>query len=166
MDERALKELAPFLQHYKLSIDWHSLDEYFDRLEKQGAGVNLGTYVGATRVRQAVVGNADRAPTADELKIMEGMVEDAMLQGALGLSTALIYAPASYSRTDELIALAKVASKYGGIYASHVRNESDTEMQALEEGCGLGAKPACRWRSFTSRSRGRRTGARWRRSSA
>src|SRR5205823_5048399 len=79
-----------------------------------------------------------RSPTAEELARMEQLVEQAMRQGAMGVSTSLIYAPAFYARTDELIALAKVASRYGGIYASHIRNEGDHEMEALEEAFRIG----------------------------
>lgn len=127
-----------FLQHYHLAVDWRDLDGYFHRLEKQGAGINLGTYVGATQVRRYVMGSADRAPTAEELARMEELVEQAMRQGAMGLSTSLIYAPAFYAKTEELIALAKAASKYGGIYASHIRNEGDQEMEALDEAFRIG----------------------------
>ena len=85
-----------------------------------------------------VIGTADRPPTADELKQMEIMVDDAMSDGAMGLSSALIYAPGSYAKTDELIALAKVAAKKGGIYASHIRGEGDSEMDALDEAFRIG----------------------------
>ena len=85
-----------------------------------------------------VIGTADRAPTPEELKEMEIMVDDAMSDGAMGVSTALIYAPGSYAKTDELIALAKVAAKKGGIYASHMRNEGDAEMDALNEAFRIG----------------------------
>src|SRR6266704_2352582 len=132
-NDEALADRRDFLEHYHLAVDWRDLDGYFRRLEKQGAGINLGTYVGATQVRRCVMGSADRAPTAQELARMEQLVEQAMRQGAMGVSTSLIYAPANYAKTDELIALAKVASKYGGIYATHMRNEGDTEIDALNE---------------------------------
>lgn len=128
-----LVEQKDFLEHFHLAIDWESLDQYFNRLAKQGPAINLGTYVGAGQVRKKVLGQVNRAPTADELKDMEEFVGDAMLDGAMGISTALIYAPSNYAQTDELIALAKVASKYDGIYATHMRNEGDEEMQALDE---------------------------------
>src|SRR5690242_16870967 len=128
-----LAERKDFLEHFHLTIDWESLDQYFNRLAKQGAAINLGTYVGAGQVRKKVLGQVNRAPTAAELKDMEESVGDAMLDGAMGISTALIYAPSNYAQTDELIALAKVVSKYGGIYATHMRNEGDEEMQALDE---------------------------------
>ena len=130
---RLIADAKDWTEHFHIKIDWQSLDEYFRRLEKQGSGINLGTYVGATQVRRFVIGDSDRPPTADELKTMQIMVEDAMDDGAMGLSTSLIYAPAFYAKTDELIALAKVASQHGGIYASHIRNEGDKEMAALDE---------------------------------
>lgn len=138
MDQAIAAENKDFYEHFHIKVDWSSLDDYFRRLEKQGTGLNIGTYVGATEVREAVIGKADRAPTADELTRMESLVDDAMYDGALGLSTALIYAPASYSKTDEIIALAKVAAGYGGIYATHIRGEADNEMQALQEAFRIG----------------------------
>lgn len=135
---QTLADRHDFLQHYHLTVDWHDLDSYFRRLQQQGAGINLGTYVGATQVRKCVLGSVDRAPTAEELARMEQLVDEAMRQGAMGVSTSLIYAPAFYAKTAELIALAKVASKYGGIYASHIRNEGDHEMDALAEAFRIG----------------------------
>ena len=137
-NDKLSQEHADFLQHFHLTPDWQSLEEYFERLTKQGSGINLATYVGAAQVRHMVIGTADRAPTAAELKDMEIMVDDAMSDGAMGLSSALIYAPGSYAKTDELIALAKVAAKKGGIYASHIRNEGDAEMEALNEAFRIG----------------------------
>jgi len=132
------QEHTDFLQHFHLTVDWQSLDEYFQRLTRQGSGINLGTYVGAAQIRHMVLGNADRAPAPEELKDMEIMVDDAMSDGAMGLSSALIYSPGSYAKTDELIALAKAAAKKGGIYASHIRNEGDAEMDALNEAFRIG----------------------------
>ncbi len=132
------QEHADYFQHFHITPDWKSLEEYFERLTRQGSGINLGTYVGAAQVRHMVIGTADRAPTAEELKNMEIMVDDAMSDGAMGVSTALIYAPGSYAKTDELIALAKVAAKKGGIYASHIRGEGDSEMEALDEAFRIG----------------------------
>jgi dihydroorotase/N-acyl-D-amino-acid deacylase len=138
LNERLVNEAKPFTEHFKLTLDWKTLDEYFRRLEKQGSGVNLATFVGATQVRQVVIGDDDRPPTADELKQMKEMVDDAMSDGAIGLSTSLIYAPAFYAKTEELIELAKVASQKGGVYASHMRNESDHEMAAIDEALRIG----------------------------
>jgi dihydroorotase/N-acyl-D-amino-acid deacylase len=137
-NDETIADRHDFLEHYHLTVDWRDLDGYFRRLEKQGSGINLGTYVGATQVRRYVIGTVDRAPTAEELTRMQQLVEQAMRQGAMGVSTSLIYAPAFYAKTDELIALAKVASRYGGIYASHIRNEGDHEMEALDEAFRIG----------------------------
>jgi N-acyl-D-amino-acid deacylase len=132
------REHADYFQHFHLTPDWQSLEEYFQRLTKQGSGINLATYVGAAQVRHMVIGTANRATTPEELKEMEIMVDDAMSDGAMGISTALIYSPGSYANTDELITLAKVAAKKGGIYASHIRNEGDAEMDALNEAFRIG----------------------------
>lgn len=136
--DQTIADRRDFLEHFHLTVDWRDLDDYFHRLEKQGAGINLGTYVGATQVRRYVLGSVDRAPAAEELARMEQLVDQAMRQGAMGVSTSLIYAPAFYAKTEELIALARVASRYGGIYASHIRNEGDHEMEALEEAFRIG----------------------------
>jgi len=117
--------------HYR--EDWRDVDGYFAQLAKQGAALNIATFVGATQVRLAVVGKANRAPTAAELERMTALVDTLMEQGALGLWSALEYAPASYSKTDELIALAKAARRHGGIYASHMRNEGVRIDDALNE---------------------------------
>ncbi|HUS20154.1 MAG TPA: amidohydrolase family protein [Terriglobales bacterium] len=138
LNGRIIADYKDWTEHYKVTIDWQSLDEYFRRLEKQGSGINLATFVGATQVRRMVVGDDNRAPTADELKTMKEMVEDAMQEGAVGLSTSLIYAPAFYAKTDELIELARSAQQYGGIYISHIRNEGNEEMQALDEAFRIG----------------------------
>ena len=135
------KTIAPqkgFLDQYKLTVDWTTLDGYFRRLEKQGTPLNIGTYVGSAQVREAVVGDDDRAPTAAELEQMKSLVEQAMKDGALGVSSALIYPPNIYAKTDELIALAQVASKYGGLYATHMRSEGASEMPALAEAIRVG----------------------------
>ena len=94
--------------------------------------------MGAAQVREAVVGDADRAPTAEELEKMKRLVEQTMKDGAFGVSTALIYPPGHYAKTEELIELAKVASQYGGLYASHMRSEGQSEVQALEEALRIG----------------------------
>jgi N-acyl-D-amino-acid deacylase len=137
-NERTLAPLKPFLDHFKFTVDWTTLDGYFRRLEKQGTPINIGTYVGSAQVREAVIGDDDRAPTPAELTQMESLVEQAMKDGALGVSSALIYPPNIYAKTDELIALAKVASKYGGLYATHMRSEGASEMQALAEAIRIG----------------------------
>src|SRR6266849_4438483 len=137
-NEKTIAPQKPFLDHYKLTIDWTTLDGYFRRLEKQGTPLNIGTYVGSAQVREAVIGDDDRAPTPAELDQMKSLVEQAMKDGALGVSSALIYPPNIYAKTDELIALAQVASKYGGLYATHMRSEGASEMPALAEAIRVG----------------------------
>jgi dihydroorotase/N-acyl-D-amino-acid deacylase len=133
INERQIKEQEDFLRRFNLTIDWRTLDEYFKRLEKQGSGVNLGTFVGATQVREYVVGYDDRPPTPPELDQMKKLVADAMRDGALGLSTSLQYVPARFAKTSELVELAKVAHQYGGIYATHQRSEANTIDASLDE---------------------------------
>jgi N-acyl-D-amino-acid deacylase len=137
-NEKTIAPQKPFLDKYKLAIDWTTLDGYFRRLEKQGTPLNFGTYVGSAQVREAVIGDDDRPPTPAELDQMKSLVEQAMKDGALGLSSALIYPPNIYAKTDELIALAQVASKYGGLYATHMRSEGASEMPALAEAIRIG----------------------------
>jgi len=138
LNDAMIKENQPGYDHYKLKADWRTLGEYFARLEKQKIGINIGTYVGAASARAMVIGYGNRAPTADEQKKMEALIEQAMQQGALGLSTALQYPPAPYASTEELIALAKVAARYGGIYATHMRSEGNAEDAALDETFRIG----------------------------
>jgi N-acyl-D-amino-acid deacylase len=128
----------PSLDPYHLKIDWTTLDDYWMRLDKKGTPINIGTYVGAAQVREAVLGDVNRAPTAEELEKMKALVAQAMQQGALGVSTALIYPPGHYAKTEELIELAKVAAKYGGIYATHMRSEGLNEVAAVREALRIG----------------------------
>jgi N-acyl-D-amino-acid deacylase len=121
-----------------LTVDWHDLDGYFARLERSGSPINIATFVGATQVRKYVLGDAPRAPTPAELASMVALVDTAMRQGALGVSSALVYVPALYATTGELIALARVAGRYGGLYATHIRNEGPRIDRALEEAFRIG----------------------------
>jgi dihydroorotase/N-acyl-D-amino-acid deacylase len=125
-------------EHYGLTADWRTLPQYFARLEQQRIGINFATYVGATSVRRMVVGDGDRQPSAAQLEQMQALVDDAMRAGAVGLSSALEYAPAPYATTEELIALARAAAKFGGVYATHLRSEGDGIMAALEEAVRIG----------------------------
>jgi N-acyl-D-amino-acid deacylase len=118
---------------FHIHADWQSFRQYFSRLEKQGIGINVADYVGATRVRRMVLGDDDKQPTAAQLEQMRHLVRQAMLDGAVGISTSLEYPPAPYARTEELIALASEASKFGGIYATHMRNESTAILQSIDE---------------------------------
>jgi N-acyl-D-amino-acid deacylase len=125
-------------EHLKIAPDWTTLGGYFIRIENRGMGINLASYVGATSVRRMVLGDADVQPTADQLKAMQALVDQAMQDGAAGVSTALQYAPAPYAKTDELIALASEAGKYGGIYATHMRSEGDLVLDSIDEAIRIG----------------------------
>lgn len=133
INERQIKEQEEFLRRFNLTIDWRTIDQYFRRLEKEGSGVNLGTFVGATQVREYVIGYEDRQPTASELEQMKKLVGEAMLDGALGLSSSLQYVPARFAKTTELVELAKAARQFGGIYATHQRSEANTIDASLDE---------------------------------
>src|SRR5215471_17734089 len=135
---KTISQLQPALDQYHLKIDWSSLSDYFARLEKAGTPINIGTYVGAAQVREAVIGDDDRAPTPEELEQMKSLVAQAMQDGAFGISTALIYPPGHYAKTEELVELAKVVSAYGGLYASHMRSEGQTEEAAIGEALRIG----------------------------
>ena len=132
------KEAAPKFAHYRITQDWSDFTGYFARLEKQGIGINIGTYVGATTVREMIVGYANRAASPDELTRMQAIVATAMRQGALGVSSALEYAPAPYASTEELIALASTAAQFGGIYATHMRSEQGSIMASIDETIRIG----------------------------
>src|SRR5436305_1484 len=133
MNERLIKEDEDFYKRYNLTVDWRTLGEYFQRLERQHSGINLATFVGATQVRAYVVGFDNRAPNAEELEKMKALVAAAMEDGALGVSTALQYVPARFAKTDEIVELAKVAHKYGGIYMTHQRSEANALDSSLAE---------------------------------
>ena len=125
-------------EQYHITPDWRTFQQYFARLEKQGMGINLASYVGATQVRRMVLGDDDKQPTPAQLDQMRELVRQAMREGAVGVSTSLEYAPAPYAKTDELIALVSEASKFGGIYATHMRNESDAILPAIDEALRIG----------------------------
>jgi N-acyl-D-amino-acid deacylase len=125
-------------EHYKINPDWRTFRQYFSRLEKQGMGINLASYVGATQVRRMVLGDADVQPTPEQLEKMKALVRDAMRDGAVGVSTSLEYAPAPYAKTEEIIALASEASKLGGIYATHMRSEGDAVLESIDEAVRIG----------------------------
>jgi len=133
INQRQIQEQEDFLKRFNLTIDWQTLDQYFKRLERQRSGVNLATFVGATQVREYVIGFDDRPPTAAELEQMKQLVAQAMRDGALGLSTSLQYVPARFAKTDEIVELAKVAHQFGGIYATHQRSEANALDQSLAE---------------------------------
>jgi N-acyl-D-amino-acid deacylase len=124
--------------HYHIQADWRTFREYFSRLEKQRIGINIASYVGATRIRRMVLGDNDVQPTSAQLEQMKDLVSQAMRDGAVGVSTSLEYAPAPYAKAEELIALAAEASKFGGIYATHMRNEGTGILPAIDEALRIG----------------------------
>lgn len=121
-------------------VDADKIAEYFADLEKKGISINFGSYYSETQARIAVLGEKADAPTPAELERMKALMETAMKQGAIGMTTALIYPPSSYAKTEELIEMAKVAGKYGGIYASHIRGEGKELVQSIEEAITIGEK--------------------------
>jgi N-acyl-D-amino-acid deacylase len=114
-------------------IDWNSLGQYLESLEKRGVSTNVASFLGATTLRIHEIGFEDRKPTDQEMNNMRELVREAMEEGAMGIGSSLIYAPAFYSSTEELIELCKVASEYGGMYISHMRSESNKLLEALDE---------------------------------
>ncbi len=117
----------------RYDIPWTTLGQYLEHLERRGVSPNVASFVGATTVRIHELGYVNRAPTPGELARMEALVDQAMREGALGVGSSLIYAPADYARTDELIALARVAGRHGGMYISHIRDEGGGLLQAVDE---------------------------------
>jgi dihydroorotase/N-acyl-D-amino-acid deacylase len=133
LDERLIAENADVYKKYSVWPDWKTLDGYFATLSRRGSGINLATFVGSGSVRAMVIGRENRKATADELERMEAIVDRAMREGALGVSSSLQYIPNIYSTTEELVALARVAAHYGGAYFTHQRSESHRIDQSLEE---------------------------------
>jgi N-acyl-D-amino-acid deacylase len=117
----------------KYDIQWTTLREYLDFLQRKGIATNVGSFVGATTIRENVIGFDDRPPTAAELDSMRALVKQAMEEGAFGIGSSLIYAPAFYASTDELVELCKVAAPYGGMYISHMRSEGNRLLEAVDE---------------------------------
>jgi len=117
----------------KYKIEWNTLGEYLNFLEKKGVSCNVASFVGATTIRDHVIGEDNREPTAAELDSMKLLVRQAMEEGALGVGSSLIYPPAFFAKTEELIDLCKEASKYGGSYISHMRSEGSKLHEAVEE---------------------------------
>ena len=123
---------APY-EHFKVTHDWHSLREYFARIERSKSAVNIGTFVGSGGIRDYVVGKEDRPATAAELTEMKNLVSQAMQDGALGVSSSLQYIPNRFASTDELVELAKAAAAHGGLYITHQRSEGNKIFESLDE---------------------------------
>ncbi len=119
---------------------WTSLGDYFTALEERGIATNVASYVGHATVRVAAMGFEERAPDREEREDMKGLTAQAMREGAVGLSSGLVYPPSCYATTDELVELSQVVAQYGGIYTSHIRGESDTLVESLEEALTIGRR--------------------------
>jgi N-acyl-D-amino-acid deacylase len=133
LNEAMKEEWAQRQGHIRYDIEWTTLGEYLEYLARRGVSTNVASFVGSTTVRIHALGYEDRPPTAEELNRMRELVSQAMEEGAVGLSSALIYAPACYADTEELVALAQVAAGYGGLYISHIRNEGARLLESLDE---------------------------------
>jgi N-acyl-D-amino-acid deacylase len=133
MNEAMKEEAFQLSSDIKFDIEWTTLSEYLEYLEARGISSNVASFIGATTVRIHVLGYEDRPPTPEELVEMENLVDQAMRNGALGIGSSLIYAPAFYSTTEELIALNRVAARYDGRYISHIRSEGTQLLEAVEE---------------------------------
>lgn len=133
LNEGMKKEMKASQGDITFDIPWSSLGEYLNYLEKKGVSPNVASFVGATTVRIHELGYEDRAPTPEELKRMEEHVRKAMREGAMGLGSSLIYAPAFYAQTDELIALCKAAAEYNGMYITHMRSEGNRLIESVDE---------------------------------
>lgn len=133
LNDALVRSAQAQFDQFKIALDFRTLGEYFARLEKNRPAINLGTFVGAGGVRAYVMGSAQKTATPQDLDAMRKLVEQAMQQGALGVSTSLQYVPGRFASTDEIVELAKVAKQYGGIYISHQRSESGQIMQSLDE---------------------------------
>lgn len=133
LNDRLLEDLKDSANKYGVKLDWRSLDEYLERLDRAHPAINLGTFVGAGGIRTYVIGKDNRPATPAELDRMRQLVGQSMEQGAFGLSSALEYVPDVFASTDELVELAKVAGSYGGVYFTHQRSESDRIFPSLDE---------------------------------
>ena len=133
LNDALVKAAQPSYDRFKVTLDFRTLNEYFARLEKNRPAINVGTFVGAGGVRAYVLGSGQQAAAPADLEEMKKLVDQAMQQGALGVSTSLQYVPGRFATTDEIVELAKVAKQYGGIYISHQRSESGQIMSSLDE---------------------------------
>ena len=133
LNEKLKKQQQESQTDIKYQVEWNTLGEYLSFLEKKGVSCNIASFVGATTIRMNVIGEDNRDPTPAELESMKGLVKQAMEEGAMGVGTSLIYPPAFFAKTNELIEMSKVASQYGGMYISHMRSEGDKLHEAVEE---------------------------------
>jgi len=138
--KKEIRKTMPIIEESGLELDWSTMEEYLDRLEKQGIAVNVIPLVGHENIRVCAMGFDNRAPTETELEEMTKQLAKAMEEGAFGMSTGLIYPPSCYAKTDELVELSKVVANYGGIYASHIRGEGDRLFSSVKEAIRIGEK--------------------------
>lgn len=121
-----------------IKLEWNTMGEYFKKLEENRISLNVASYVGHSNIRACVIGFERREPRLEELEEMKNLVEEAMLDGVIGMSTGLIYPPSSYAKTEEIIELAKVVAKHCGIYSSHIRGEGETLLESVKEAVRIG----------------------------
>ena len=140
LEDNAIEVAQSYADEYGLKVTWSTLSEYMKRLERQGVVLNVACLIGHGTVRTCVMGFQNRPPTPSEMRRMQELVATCMRQGAFGISSGLFYVPGCYAKLDELVALAQVAAKFGGFYASHIRNESDRLEEALEEAMAVGLR--------------------------
>jgi N-acyl-D-amino-acid deacylase len=133
INDQMRKQMIEEQGDIRFEVPWTTLSEYLEHLVKRGVSTNVASFIGATTLRVHEVGYADRAPTTEELARMQALVRQAMEEGALGIGSSLIYAPAFYAKTDELVALSKAAAPYGGMYISHMRSEGSRFLEAIDE---------------------------------
>jgi N-acyl-D-amino-acid deacylase len=155
LNDSMRKEMIEGQADIKFPVPWTTLSQYLEHLVRLGVSPNVASFVGATTVRIHEVGYENRAPTEAELERMRALVRQAMLDGALGVGSSLIYAPAAYARTAELVALAEVAGEFGGMYISHIRNEGNHLMQAVNELISIAAQAEVRAEIYHLKASGR-----------
>ncbi len=143
LNEQMATELAARQGDLRFDVAWRSLGEYLEHLEERGVAPNVASFVGATTVRIHELGGEDRPPTAEELARMQTLVREAMQEGALGVGSSLIYAPAFYAETDELVALCQAAAEYQGRYITHMRSEGNRLLEGVEEVVHIAREAGC-----------------------
>jgi len=143
LNERMKRDRRERQGDVRFDIAWTTLGEYLDHLVGRGISPNVASFVSATTIRVHELGSEDRPPTADELDRMRALVDHAMREGALGVASALIYTPATFAATDELVALCEVAGRHGGMYISHLRSEGDRLLEAVDELIEIGRRARC-----------------------
>lgn len=155
LNEAMKTEILDRQKDFKYDITWTTLDGFLTHLTERGISCNVASYVGAATLRIYVIGEENRQPTPEELKQMQDLLHHAMQEGALGVASALIYAPGVYSKTEELIALADVVAEYDGIYTSHIRSESTRLLEAVDEFLQIVEASGCRGEIFHLKAAGK-----------